>query len=300
MRLPIKWRGLGQWVLAASVASSAGCLCSRHPVPPPLPEVVEPCQTIPKCSKDHVYVFLLNGADPICKDNLIGVRDSIFHLGYDKTYYGQFYHARKFADEIRCIHHHDPDARVFVIGFSCGANAAAALTRQLGQEEIPIDVLMYIGGDTLTNDCKYRPGNVGKVINVMAQGCLLMGGDLICNGAAIDGAENYRLNTSHANAPTHPVTMRLIGQELIHLAASVPFVIPEEPIPLHIEEAPTPRPVPTGEVKAETDRDEWDFLKPVSRVGVPYDYRPASRLNSPTDDALTGLELRDSLVPPSE
>ena len=104
-------RGLGRWLLAGGLmAGMSGCLSGLHPIADPEADLVEACKVVPKCCRGHVFVFLLNGADPINKDNLSGVRDYLIGLGFEKVYYGQVYHACWFKKEIRRLHEEDPDA----------------------------------------------------------------------------------------------------------------------------------------------------------------------------------------------
>src|SRR5438034_10131305 len=88
-----------------AVAANAGCLGFLHPVDMPYAkQLTEPCQSVPRCCRDHVYIFMVNGLDPWNYGNLTGVRDYIQELGFNKTYYGQVYHVWWFNAEIRRIH----------------------------------------------------------------------------------------------------------------------------------------------------------------------------------------------------
>jgi hypothetical protein len=227
-----------------------------------------------------VYVFLLNGADPVNKDNLSGVCDYLQHIGFPRTYFGQPYHVFWFRSEIRRIHHDDPHARFAVMGFSCGANIARSLVQSLKEDGIHIDLLVYLGGDTLKNEPKNQPENACRIVNIRAHGCLWFGG--LCDGADLDCADNnYLCDVGHSELPTHCETLALLTRELIGLAATVPHVKPEEkPMPPALEEAPTPRPVPA---EPTAERDEWDFLKPASRLRVPE--------NPPTAPASTPIGM---------
>src|SRR5688572_23010381 len=91
---------LGRGVLTALLGSFGGCMCYLHPVDKPKPSHFEPCREIPKCARDHVYIFMIHGLDPFNYANLNGVRDYIQCLGFHKTYYGQLYHICSFEEEM--------------------------------------------------------------------------------------------------------------------------------------------------------------------------------------------------------
>jgi hypothetical protein len=103
-----------------------------------------------------------------------------------------------------------------------------------------------------------RPENTTTIVNILACGC-------IWNGAQMDGAINLEeSDVFHFGSPRHPRTLEILTNELTELAASVPFVENQEPQPATIlGEEPTPRPVKRT---VPQKQDEWDFLKPVSRV----------------------------------
>src|SRR5205807_8442325 len=87
-----------------------------------------------------------------------------------------------------------------------------------------------------------------------------------------DWAENVRRDDAwHFDSPTHHYSLETLSQELSALAATVPVIEPMEQQIKPLEETPTPRPLKKIEETAQ--RDEWDFLKPVSQLGEP---RPES------------------------
>src|SRR5262249_48840378 len=65
----------------------------------------------------------------------------------------------------------------------------------------------------------------------------------------------------HFGSPCHPRTLQMLDDHLLALAASVPAPAPDSMKPA--EDEPTPHPVMPG---AASKKDEWDFLKPVSRL----------------------------------
>jgi hypothetical protein len=243
--------------MAAGLVGIGGC-CQLHAIAPPDPEWVEPCQVTPLGARNHVYIFFVHGLDPLNCANLSGVRDYVQGLGFNKTYYGQLYHTAQFEREMRSIHANDPDARFVLIGFSLGANMVRNIAQAVKPDGIGIDLLVYLGGNTLKDAPRDRPENAARVINILAQGC-------VWNGATLEGAENVQVRqVGHFGSPTHPYTLQTLARELAALAATVPVVPPPEPPLPPGEEAPTPRPL-TG--SSDGPRDEWDFLKPVPHLG---------------------------------
>lgn len=240
-------------LLAAALATSTGCMSFVNPVPPAKPEVIEQTRTLPQACRNHVYIFLINGMDPCFWANINGLRDHLNALGYTKTYYGQLYHYWYLKDEMCKVHQEDPDARFVLVGFSFGANEVCALANEAKERGISIDLLVYLGGNTLKNTDYYRPENVRDVLNILATGC-------IWNGVEMDGATTIHLDDVwHFGSPTHKATVKRLVSALTEVAARVPVMVkPDEP-PAP-EQAPTPRPLPP---ESHVRKDVWDFLKPV-------------------------------------
>jgi hypothetical protein len=258
-------RGLGQalcgLVVLAAFLPGAGCVSYCHPVHPPGTQLLEPCLAVPKCGRDHVYVFFIHGLDPLNFANLSGVRDYVQSLGFPKTYYGQLYHAWQFRQDVRRIHYEDADAHFVLVGFSYGANAVRSLANAVKDDGIVIDLLVYLGGNTLENTQEDQPENALRIVNILASGC-------IWNGAQMDRAENISVpDVWHFGSPTHPRTLELLARNLADVAGAVPVPAPTEPdrMPLE-EEAPTPRPVTPQTTQKPS---AWDFLHPVSRLRLP-------------------------------
>jgi hypothetical protein len=229
-------------LLAAACLSSSGCIWGLHSIEPPPPEVHTVCKAYPPCCRDHVYIFIVHGMDPCDWANLAGLCNYVQELGFHKTYYGQMYHTWKFDKEIRRIHAEDPSARFVLVGFSFGANMVRYLANSARTDGIPIDLLVYFGGNTLKNEAYDQPNNVCRIINILASGC-------IWNGAWMDRAENiYEPDRWHFGTPSHPHSVDLLTHELAVVAGHVQVV----------EEGPAPPPA--------SHPGEWDFLKPVSRL----------------------------------
>jgi hypothetical protein len=272
-------RLLARCVLAAGLLGNAGCLGFLHPVDMPYAkQLTEPCQAVPKCCRDHVYVFMVNGLDPWNYGNLTGVRDYIQELGFNKTYYGQVYHVWWFNAEIRRIHQQDPHAHFAIVGFSVGANLAHTMADAVHKDGVMIDLFVLLSGNHIVKALPQdRPENVGRIINILASGTMQSFGER-------DWAENVRLDDAwHFDSPTHHYSLETLSQELSALAATVPVIEPVEQQIKPLEETPTPRPLKKIEETAQ--RDEWDFLKPVSQLGG---LRPSPGGSRPVQGTLVG------------
>ena len=140
--------------------AQTGCLSFCHPIEPPSPEVFTACKELPQPCRNHVYVFFIHGMDPLDFCDLSGVRDYVQSLGFIKTYYGQLYHTWYFTDEIRKVHQRDPEARFALVGFSFGANMVRNVANAVRADGVNVDLIVYLGGNTLTNSEEDRPPNV--------------------------------------------------------------------------------------------------------------------------------------------
>jgi hypothetical protein len=193
-----------------------------HPVHPLRPEVLARVQCVPAWARDHVYVFLVNGVDPGNLCNVRGLYDYVCNLGFSHVYFGQLWDAPHFVHKIRQIRCQDPQAKVFLLGYSAGAEAVCLMAQSLKRDGTPIDVLVYLSGDMLCN-CKFaRPENACKIVNIRAWGVVFLAGGLI-NGADLTGCENYYLGVvRHACVPRKRRMLELLADELAVLAAGVP------------------------------------------------------------------------------
>jgi hypothetical protein len=177
------------------------------------------------CAKDHVYIFFNHGMDPLDFANLGGVRDYVQSLGYHKTYYGKLCPDSHFDHEICRIHKEDPCAHFVLLGFSFGANRARDVAQAVKNDGIKIDLLVYLGGNTLRNVPRDQPENVCRMINILANGC-------IWNGDHLERAENIQVDhVWHFGSPSHPYTLELLARELAALVTPVADASAPERIP---------------------------------------------------------------------
>jgi hypothetical protein len=257
MRAKGRRRLLGGLLLSIALAGGSGCLSDLHPVEPLQSPAQASCLEIPRCCRDHVYVFCINGLDPLDYSNQAGLREYIHDLGFNKLYNGEMYHTTFFQKEVERLHQEDPEARFVMIGFSLGANCARAVAHDAKDKGIPIDLLVYLGANTFKNEERNQPENAVRILNILAEG-------LIWNGDVLDRAENLQVKgVWHFGSPTHPKTLELLETELAQVASRVTVVeIVEKPRPQDAE--PTPRIMPPA---VHAPRDDWDFLKPVSNLG---------------------------------
>lgn len=205
---------------AEPLVTKGGVGTLLHPIQEPtavaLPSCYDqgPCQ----CCKERVYVFGVNGLNPLCLGNFNGLMGYFRKQGFENTHFGQLYTSHWFADKIREIRRADPEARIALIGFSLGANYVQAIANSLAKDGVKVDLVVYLVGDFVGNSAASRPDNVGRVVNVRAKGIVLAGGDLLCDGSDINGATNHRLNCRHILAPSRRETLELLTKELLMLA----------------------------------------------------------------------------------
>lgn len=242
-------------LLATLWASAAGCSCPLYSVRPVPPDLAQTCADIALAGRNHVYTFFVQGIDPLDFANLEGVKEYIQALGFPKAWYGFAYHAHHFKKEILRLREQDPMARFALVGFSYGCNVVRDMTHALAKKGVHVDLLVYVDGKFLSNDEHNQPENVDKQINIVA-------GAAIANACNMPGVENINIPALwHFGTVTHRVTLDTLALALATLAGTVEVVEDVPPIPRPVLE-PTPRPIAAAPPRGE--RDEWDFLEPVS------------------------------------
>jgi hypothetical protein len=241
---------MGATLAAWALFAAPGCLCFVHPVKPPDKERVKQCGEVPCGCRNHVFVFFVQGTDPLDTADLAGVRDYVQSLGFIKTYFGQVYHSSWFADEVRRLCKDDPLARFVVVGYDLGARQARELAQAVKKEGVPLDLLVYLSARGLGDGPENCPENVGRIVSIR--------GKEFWPAPVLDGAENLVLpDADHFDTPTHAHTLEVLAEELTAVAGRVPVVT--------YEDAPKPEPLPAPR-RAAPPRpptpDEWDFLEP--------------------------------------
>jgi hypothetical protein len=166
----------------------------------------------------HVYTFIVNGCDPFQLGNLKGVADYMRGLGFSQTHFDTYWNYRDVGRQIRAIRQSDPDAKIVLMGYSWASLMVRRLANDLDKEGIALDVLVYLGGDYISNSPRSRPTNVGLVVNIRGHGLMLSGYDLFFNGADIDKAVNMRLDAGHFALPSQAQTIETLASTLTNLA----------------------------------------------------------------------------------
>jgi thioesterase domain-containing protein len=191
-----------------------------NPAPQLSPADRGACQSLRPADCDRVHAYFINGLDPLDKGNLIGLSQRVRELGFRNVAFGQMYDEAAMRRDIVRIHAEDPGAKFVVVGFSFGANLARLLTDQLQAEDIPVELLVYLGGDTLTNSPEDRPANARHILNITAEGCPWLFAGRIWQGEEIDGAENLRLeNVDHFHVPTNEQVLQMLREQLTEVVA---------------------------------------------------------------------------------
>jgi hypothetical protein len=262
--LHIPRRILAALLLTAGLAGSSGCLtmgCKPTELPS---DCLEACQGVPPACRGKVYVFLIDGFDPFGFCHVADVRKCLLSAGFTKVYNGHCYHTRWFADEMRTLHTDEPDARFVVVGFASGVEAAKCLADAVA-DGVTIDLFATIDAPCWSKVPLQQPENVQSVLSLQDESLLGGPAKLVANasGDSVDAVE------------AHQPPVRQLTAALITIAGSVPVSV-ATPISLTTEaELQSPRPLVT---RSATLRDDWDFLKPVVRLG---DAAQTSETNPP-------------------
>jgi hypothetical protein len=196
--------GLGTVIHPIQKPDCLRCPCCGH----------RPCT----CCKDHVYIFVINGLDPLCLGNLNGMCRYLREAGFRNTRFDQLCTWLCLARRIRQIRYADPHARIVLIGYSLGCNSVRCLSNVLARDGTKVDLLVYLAGDYIGNSRRSYPPNVCRVLNVNAHGLFITGGDLLFNGTDIDGARNCRVKSRHILVPSRRKTLEVLMEELLALA----------------------------------------------------------------------------------
>jgi hypothetical protein len=221
---PRLWRFVSFCLLGALLLScQSGCLAYHNPAPALSVADHNCCQALASTDREHVHAFFINGLDPCHKGNLVGLADRVRELGFDHVTYGEMYDEPAMRREIVQVHEQDPRATIVLVGFSFGANLVRVLTDQLQSEDISVSLLVYLGGDTLTNSPEDRPANAQRIVNITAKGCPWLFAGKIWHGEEIDGAENIHLeDVDHFHVPTNERVLQVLRDDLIQVVAGPP------------------------------------------------------------------------------
>lgn len=190
-----------------------------HPLPVKQLTLRQQADAIPQDKKDRVHFVLINGIDPAYAANLNGVAAYFRSIGFKNTTSYQFPFTMLARKQIETVRRSDPDARIVLLGFSVGANCVRGVANNLQKENMHIDCLIYVAGDTIFDSATSRPANVGQIVNITGHGLIFYGRDIVFKGDDIDGAINRRLDARHMSIPQQRETIETIGAQLIALAS---------------------------------------------------------------------------------
>ena len=152
-----------------------------HPLPSSEPDICRLCRSLPAECKDHVYVFLVNGVDPLYTANLNGLCAYLHTLGFERAEVGQMMATSAFRNRILHIRASNPQARIVLLGFSAGANCVRSLAHALQKDNVTIDLLIYLGGVMVLDGDYSRPENVRRIVNITGHGLVFLANDQILN-----------------------------------------------------------------------------------------------------------------------
>lgn len=245
-------------LIVALLGSMTGCLTFMNPMPEPACQVSDQLRTIPKECRSGVYVFMVNGNDPLHCANLKGVREYLSHLGFTRVYFGEISHEAWMAEELVCTNRDYPGSRFVVVGFEYGADSARRIAEAGLNRGATIDLLLYLEPRGSFYNLPLADAAIRRTVVVQNDKGL-------STPAPLDNAEKIVVNTHTRYAvPTHPEVIDLLTNELTEIASAIPIIrFGFEPIPPLLDEtAPFPRPL--TEMKPQA-YDEWDFLKLIVR-----------------------------------
>jgi hypothetical protein len=162
-----------------------------------------------------VYVFIINGADPLGWGGASGLGRHLKEYGFSHTYYGELYHVHRFQGMIRKIHQDDPSARFALVGFSLGANKICELAQATAADGVRIDLLVFLSGNHWLGGLpSEKPANVARVVNILAGGCLAHTGQR-------NWAESYPCPGAwHFGTPSHRMTLDLLSRLLGEISSN--------------------------------------------------------------------------------
>jgi hypothetical protein len=186
-----------------------------HPLPASEPAICRECRSLLPEVKDHVYVFLVNGLDPLYYANLNGLTTYLHALGFKRAEAMQMTSAVGLGNRIVHIQTHDPQARLVLLGFSAGANCVRSIANGLKKDHVTIDLLIYIGGVTVLDGDYSRPKNVRRIVNITT-GWIVKG--------EIRGTRNEHVPVGHFALPSSARTIEILTEELVTLIGFTPAV----------------------------------------------------------------------------
>src|SRR5262249_7705316 len=124
--------------------ANSGTGSMLHPLEEPkqLPYPASYYDGTSQLAKEHVYIFGINGLNPMCLGNFNRMLNYFRKEGFTNTYFGQMYTYYWYANSIRDIRRRDPQAKIVLIGFSLGANSVKSVANDLAADGTKVDLLV--------------------------------------------------------------------------------------------------------------------------------------------------------------
>jgi thioesterase domain-containing protein len=163
---------------------------------------------------DNVHIFLLNGFSllPHPYGRLTAISGSLEELGYHHIYKGNPYYTHRFASQIRSLRHGNPDARIVLVGYSCGGGAIQRIANELAGDGICIDLLIYVDAVPLSNSAYPHLTNVSRVVSITSA-------DPVLHGEEVPEATNCHVQDAwHFSITSNQQTRAIVLGELATLA----------------------------------------------------------------------------------
>jgi hypothetical protein len=243
------------WALAATAAAlvaGVGCVNCRHTgyQEALCPDVAEP---FPPPVRNQVFLFMMNGNDPLQCADLMLLRDRLCAAGYPMVYYAQRADKNWYFREMRRVARDNPGARLLLLGFSGAAREVAALAFDAARDELPIDAVIFLD----------PVGVNGDLAGTLPYHTVAIRSH---NWRGSPGLQTSEVVTSdqkgHYSLPNNPATVDVLVRLLTEAAGRVELPPPAGLPSLPLRDKPDPTPRGIDPATLAYTLDAWDFLKP--------------------------------------
>src|SRR5688572_4839661 len=95
------------WLLLAALMPASGCTCHLSCVPPIETDLAEAICSVSQQSRCHVYLFFLQGHDPVDCADLEELKETTQAMGFPNAWYGTSYHLKQLKKEIATVYQQD-------------------------------------------------------------------------------------------------------------------------------------------------------------------------------------------------
>jgi hypothetical protein len=243
-----------RWVLAATAAAlvaGVGCVNCRHKgyqeaLCPP-----DACE-LPPPVRNQVFLFMMNGNDPLQCADLMMLRDRLCQAGYPMVYYAQRADKDWYYREMRRVAREHPDARLLLLGYGGAARQVVALAYDAARDELPIDSVIFLDPVGVNGDLAATlPYHTVAVRSHNWHG-----------SRGLETSEVVVFDRrGHFSLPNNPETEEVLMRLLSEAAGRVSLPPADVPmLPLRDRPDPTPRGIDPATLAYTLDA--WDFLKP--------------------------------------